>query len=56
MLHFSANRLSLKALPIKLKIEPLNVGIVTLKKRTVGPAAQAFIQMARDISKPLRLP
>jgi DNA-binding transcriptional LysR family regulator len=55
MLHFSARRLSLKALPIKLKIEPFDVGIVTLKKRTISPAAQEFIRMARDITKPLRL-
>ena len=55
MLHFSARRLSLKALPIKLKIEPFNVGIVTLKKRTISPAAHEFIRMARDITKPLRL-
>ena len=54
MLRFSASRLSLKALPIKLKNEPFNVGIVTLKKRTVTPAAQEFIRMAREITKPLR--
>jgi molybdate transport repressor ModE-like protein len=55
MLHFSAGRLALKALPIKLKVAPLNVGIVTLKKRTVSPAASEFIKMARDIIKPLKL-
>jgi len=55
MLHFSASRLSLKALPIKLGIESFYVGIVTLKKRTVSPAAQEFIRMAREITKPLRL-
>jgi hypothetical protein len=26
-----------------------------LKKRTISPAAQEFIRMARDITKPLRL-
>ena len=30
-----------RRLPIKLKIEPFTVGIVTLKKRTISPAAQA---------------
>jgi DNA-binding transcriptional LysR family regulator len=55
MLHFSAGRLSLKGLPIKLKIEPFNVGIVTLKKRTISLTAQEFVQMARDITKSLRL-
>lgn len=55
MLHFSAGRLSLKALPIKLKVAPQIVGIVTLKKRTVSPAAHEFIKMARAIIKPLKL-
>jgi DNA-binding transcriptional LysR family regulator len=54
-LYFSASRLSIKALPIKLKVEPYRVGIVMLKKRTVSPIAREFIQMAREITKPLRL-
>src|ERR1051325_5109076 len=48
MLHFSAARLSLKIMPIKLGIAPFSVGIVRLKKRSVSPAAQEFIRMARD--------
>ena len=54
MMHFSAARLSLKTMPIKLKVAPFSVGIVRLKKRSVSPAAQEFIRMARDITKPLR--
>lgn len=54
MMHFSAVRLSLKVMPIKLEIPPLHVGILWLKKRSVSPAAQEFIRMARDITKPLR--
>ena len=54
MMHFSAARLSLKAIPIKLKMAPFSVGIVRLKKRSLSPAAQEFIRMARDITKPLR--
>ena len=54
MLHFSAARLSLKTMPIKLGIAPFSVGIVRLKKRSVSPAAQEFIRMARDLTKPLR--
>jgi DNA-binding transcriptional LysR family regulator len=53
MLHFSARRLSLKALPIRLNNAPFNVGIVTLKKRSVAPAALAFIRLAREMTKPL---
>jgi molybdate transport repressor ModE-like protein len=54
MMHFSAARLSLKSMPIKLKVAPFSVGIVRLKKRSLSPAAQEFIRMARDITKPLR--
>jgi DNA-binding transcriptional LysR family regulator len=54
MMHFSAARLSLKIMPIKLKVPPFHVGILRLKKRSVSPAAQEFIRMARDITKPLR--
>src|SRR5215475_2066157 len=46
MLHFSARSLSIKALPIELPIEPWPVGIVTLKDRTLSPAAQIFIDCA----------
>ena len=53
MLHFSAKRLSLKILPVKLAIPPWPVGITTLKDRMLNPVAQLFIACAREISKPL---
>jgi DNA-binding transcriptional LysR family regulator len=54
MLHFVARSLSLKILPVELPLEPWPVGIVTLKNRTLSPAAQLFIDCARKLSKPLR--
>jgi DNA-binding transcriptional LysR family regulator len=56
MMHFSATRLSLKSMPINVKVAPFSVGIVRLKKRSLSPAAQEFIRMARDITRPLRGP
>jgi DNA-binding transcriptional LysR family regulator len=53
LMRFSAKRFSIKALPLKLDVEPLPVGILTLKGRTISPAAQLFIQTAREIAKPL---
>jgi hypothetical protein len=43
----------LKALPVEFSIRPGPVGIVTLKDRTVGPAAELFIEHARKVAKPL---
>ena len=53
MLHFSMKRLSLKILPVRLRMEARPVGIVTLKNRTLSPVAQLFINCAREIAKPL---
>jgi DNA-binding transcriptional LysR family regulator len=53
MMHFSPQS-TLKALPVEPPIEPWPVGIVTLKNRTLSPAAQLFIDCARKMSKPLR--
>jgi DNA-binding transcriptional LysR family regulator len=52
-LRLSGKRLSLQALPVEFSIRPGPVGIVTLKDRTVGPAAQLFIDHARKVAKPL---
>jgi len=51
LVRFGGGRLSIKALPIKLPITPWAVGIVTLKKRSISPAAQLFIAMAREATK-----
>jgi DNA-binding transcriptional LysR family regulator len=53
MLHFSAQRLSLKILPVDFPAQTWPVGIVTLRDRTLSPATQLFIHCAREISKPL---
>ena len=56
MMHFSAARLSLKSMPVKLKVAPFSLGIIRLKNRSLSPAAQEFIRMAHDLTKPLRRP
>ena len=43
----------LKILPIKAMVDQHPVGIVTLRGRTLTPAAQSFIDCIRDIIKPL---
>jgi DNA-binding transcriptional LysR family regulator len=53
MLHFSAKRLSLKALPVGLRTRIWPVGIVTLKERTPNPATRLFVECAQDVAKPL---
>jgi DNA-binding transcriptional LysR family regulator len=53
LLSLSGRRLSIKALPIRLPVEPTVVGIVTLRNRTISPVARLFMQSARDVAKPL---
>jgi DNA-binding transcriptional LysR family regulator len=53
LLRFSLQRTSIKILPVGLRIEPRAVGIVTLKNRTLNPAAQLLISCIRDTTKPL---
>jgi DNA-binding transcriptional LysR family regulator len=48
-----ADRLSLTILPVKLPAQPITVGIVTVKNRTVGALAQLFIDCARKVALPL---
>src|SRR5262249_25555437 len=43
-LKFAAQKVLLKVLPIELPIAPVPVGIVTLKNRTLSPAAKLFIE------------
>jgi DNA-binding transcriptional LysR family regulator len=42
-----------KPLPVDLPMRPLPVAIVTLKGRSISPAAHLFIECARKIVKPL---
>jgi DNA-binding transcriptional LysR family regulator len=53
MLHFNAKRLGLKILPVDLPFKPWPIGVVTLKNRTLSPAAQLFIDEAREVARPL---
>lgn len=46
-----AERYSLKVLPAALPDHQSPIGIVTLKNRTLGSAAQLFVKMARDVAK-----
>jgi DNA-binding transcriptional LysR family regulator len=54
LMHFGAERLSMRGLPIKLEVHTLPIGIVTLKGRTISPAADLFVQAARDMASSLR--
>jgi DNA-binding transcriptional LysR family regulator len=53
LLKFSAKRFRLKGLPIELPVPPRSIGIVTVKNRTISPAARVFIDMTREVTKPL---
>ncbi len=53
VLQVYRKRHSLKALPIALSVQTSAVAIVTLRNRTLGPAALSFIQCAREVSKTL---
>jgi DNA-binding transcriptional LysR family regulator len=53
-MHFNAQRLALKILPIELSIPPFPVAIVTLKDRMVSPVAQLFIKKAFEEVRLLR--
>jgi DNA-binding transcriptional LysR family regulator len=52
-LRLSSKRLGLRPLKTDIAIPPSRVGLVTLKGRTIGPAAQLFIDGARKITRPL---
>jgi len=53
LIWFAGKQLGIKALPVKLPIHPPPVGIVTLKGRTISPAARLFIECAREVAAPL---
>jgi hypothetical protein len=38
---------------VDFPVKPRPIGIVTLKNRTLNPAAQLFINCAREVVKPL---
>jgi DNA-binding transcriptional LysR family regulator len=49
LVWFGAKRFAIKALPIRLLVKPRQIGIVTLKNRTISPAAKIFVQTAREV-------
>jgi DNA-binding transcriptional LysR family regulator len=49
--RFAGSALRLKVLPIKFPVPPSPVGIITLKRRTMNPVAQLFIEHAREVAK-----
>jgi len=53
VLRFPTRRPDIKVLPIELPIARVPIGIVTLKDRTLSPAAKLFIEHARALAKPL---
>jgi DNA-binding transcriptional LysR family regulator len=49
---FPAKHPFIKKIPVKLPIVSGSVGILTVKNRILSPAAQRFIEAARDVAKP----
>lgn len=53
VLRLPTQRLELRALPVELPVVHVASGIFTLKNRTPGPVARLFIDVARQVAKPL---
>jgi DNA-binding transcriptional LysR family regulator len=53
LLRFPTSSPELKVLPVELSLDRMPVGIVTLKNRTLSPAAQLFIEHTREVAEPL---
>ena len=52
-LQFPTRRPELKVLPVDLPLARVQIGIVTLKNRTLSPTARLFLDAAREVAKPL---
>jgi DNA-binding transcriptional LysR family regulator len=52
-LRSPARRSEIKVLPIELPLDRVQVGVVTLKNRSLGPVVRLFIDAAHDVAKPL---
>ena len=50
---FPAKHPFIRKLPVELPIVSGPIGILTLKNRVLSPAAQLFIDCAREVAKPL---
>jgi len=55
ILRFPRRRPDIKVLPVKLSIDRVPFGIVTLRNRTLSPVAQLFIECAREVAKTLAM-
>ena len=53
VLRFNAEQFALKVLPVDLPPRPFPVVLITLKRRTLNPAALRFIEHVRTFTKPL---
>ena len=53
MVRLTPNYTCLKVLPVKLRVPARLVALVTLKHRTISPAAKLFIECAREVAKSL---
>jgi DNA-binding transcriptional LysR family regulator len=53
LVHFGGRHLAIEVLPLKVPVPPSPVGMITLKRRTINPVAQLFIDHARKVAKPL---
>lgn len=53
LVHFASDHLQVKVLPVNVPVPPSPVAIITLKRRTLNPVAQLFIEHAREIAQPL---
>jgi len=50
-LKFPAMHSKVKALPVRLRMDHVPTGVITLKARILSPAAQLFIECARELAK-----
>jgi DNA-binding transcriptional LysR family regulator len=53
VLRYGALRSAVKVLAVEFPIQPTPIAIMTLKHRTLSPAARLFIECAREVAKPL---
>ena len=53
VLRFPTAKPRIGIVPVELGLRPMPIGIVTVKNRTLSPAAQLFIDAAREVAKPL---
>jgi DNA-binding transcriptional LysR family regulator len=56
VLHFSAQRLPLKALPVELADQRIVSAIITVRKRTMSPLADRFIKVAHEMASSISEP